>query len=99
MGLILPVSFKQSDIELYNWINNTGKKIFSVSSVCKKILMEKKIEWEISQSINKEELIKSNKNFKTIIANQSKEITKLSKFIKDEGLNKKLIDFDLDQKN
>ena len=70
MGLILPVSFKQSERSLWDWIFE-HKKEFSVSEICKKALREKKAEWDAIHSENPALLHKRIDDLKKTVGTQS----------------------------
>ena len=70
MGMMLPVSFKQSERSLWDWIFE-HKNEFSVSDICKRALMEKKAEWDAIHTENPALLHKKIDNLKQTIGMQA----------------------------
>ena len=86
MALIIPVSFKRCERDLWDWINEIGIKNFSPSAVCKKALQEKKTEWELQQKENPAFL-------KERLEGVKEANSKLIDFIDKKGLSKEWVKF------
>ncbi len=89
MGMMLPVSFKQTEKNLWSWILE-HKNELAISDICKKALMEKKAEWDAIHSENPANLHKRIDDLRKTLEKNSQ---KFNAFIDSEKLTERWVDF------